>query len=130
MAVVTRERFTALKAAGDLVPLEVITGSMEPLIPVGTKIVVDPGAVPARWDVVVYWDGARLICHVLWHCNRLVQSDGVATILAAPLEGRGVDLVVSVDKILGVAVGRRLTWPWRLRMLWARRRALGAGRAP
>jgi hypothetical protein len=129
MAEVTKERFAALKAAGQLVPLQVVTGSMVPLIPVGTKIVVDPLATPVRWDVVVYWDGTRLICHVLWHINRLVSANGATTNVTAPLLGHGVDLVVTAENMLGVVVGRRLTWPWRLRMLWNRRRALGAGRA-
>ncbi len=119
MEPLTWEKVQALKAAGNLHPLRVVSGSMAPLIPIGATVVVDPARTPRRWDVVVYWDGQKLICHVLWHVNRHALPN--EALLLAPLVGRSVDLAVPRERVLGVVVSHRLTWFWRLRMLWGRR---------
>ena len=55
----------------------VSTGSMQPVIAPGTKIEVVPlREAVRRFDILVFSRGPALICHYLWHINRIPAENG------------------------------------------------------
>ncbi len=107
---------------GERVPFRVVSGSMRPLIPVGASVVVEIGADVRPGDVVLFWDGARPVCHVLWHKNRVPSATGKAVYLTCGLEGRGLDLAVEEDRLLGRVISHHLTWWHKIRLSLRRAR--------
>lgn len=52
----------------------IVSGSMVPVINIGEEIVVEVKARDLkRFDIVVFLDEGKLICHYLWTINRLVE---------------------------------------------------------
>lgn len=123
MAEVTKDIFQALKNSG--LPFQkftVVTGSMEPLIPVGQQVVVAIGKDVQRFDVVAFWSGEKLICHVLWHINQVIADGGEKIYLTTPLSGAGTDLSFSQKDLLGPVLNYRLSWWQKLRLSFRLRR--------
>src|SRR5262245_43077505 len=55
----------------------VATGCMSPLIKAGDSIDIAPfKRDPEVFDIVVFWDGSRMVCHFIWHRNYLSAADG------------------------------------------------------
>jgi hypothetical protein len=100
----------------------VVTPSLEPVVMVGEYVTVDMTSPPSRWDIIVWWDGQKLICHVLWHVNRLVTLDGETVYITCPLKGSRLDLSVPASQLLGKVTNFKLSWLWRVRIWWNHRR--------
>lgn len=123
MAEVTRALFEELRSqVGAEREFVVVSGSMEPLIRIGEKILVQVGAEPSRFDVVAFWGEDRLTCHVLWHVNRKIASDGERVYLTCPLSRGGLDLAIKESDVLGPVRNFRLRWWHKLRLIWRFRR--------
>jgi hypothetical protein len=123
MAEITPELFAALKARPHSgLKFVVVTPSMEPVIMVGQQITVEMSRPLRRWDIIVWWDGNKLICHVLWHINQVVTLGGETTYITCPLKGSSLDLSVPATKVLGTVTNFQLTWAWRVKIWWNHRR--------
>ena len=75
MEIKTREDFEKLKKLPFFKGV-IKTDSMEPLIRVGDRIIVEVGNNQIdRFDIIVFWSDPRneLICHYLWAVNRIVS---------------------------------------------------------
>lgn len=123
LAEITSDIFKALKhhPRGGL-KFVVVTPSMEPVVMVGDHVTVDMTSPINRWDIVVWWDGEKLICHVLWHINRLVTLDGEVVYITCALKGSRLDLSVPASQLLGKVTNFKLSWLWRVRVWWNHRR--------
>lgn len=120
---VTREVFERMKAQENgFQKFEVVSGSMLPLIRVGDSVVVAVGAAVKRFDVVAFWGGDKLICHVLWHINRRVSVAGGQLYLTCPLSVGGADLAITDANMLGPVVNFRLGLWQKLKLTWRLRR--------
>lgn len=124
MAEVTREMFEEMRDNTDSPPRKftVVTGSMIPLIPIGAEVIVDIGREPKRFDVVAFWGGDRLICHVLWHINHHLQSGGERVYLTCALRGDSVDLSIKHSDYLGAVINYRLNVWNKLKLAWKLRK--------
>lgn len=96
----------------------VASGSMEPFLPVGEKLrlePVDPDKVK-RFDLIVFRDlSGLLFCHFVWRKNSLSEKASVTT---RSLRGRGTDdLPAELDAILGMVVSHRLPARFKLKAI-------------
>lgn len=105
----TREEFERLKA----VPFfrgKIVTGSMDPVIKIGEEIVVDVGCRDfKRFDIIVFFQSDKLICHYLWRKNSIVKPVLYQT---RALNG-GYDLPVTEELCLGKVISHKLPL-WRI----------------
>ena len=125
MAEVTREVFERIKQSKQAFEkFTVVSGSMEPLIKVGAQIIVAINASPKKFDVVAFWGGDRLICHVLWHENVFLNQSAGKIYRTCPLQAQAVDLSITDDDLLGVVENFRLSWWQKIKLAW-RLRAKG-----
>lgn len=94
---------------------EIITGSMEPLIPVGTTIVVAVDHQDLkRFDIVVFYQDEKLICHFLWQMSRTVKPILLQTRNLLTL---GHDYPIKEENYLGKVVSHKLRLRDKLRVL-------------
>ena len=110
-----------LQAKGRM-PMRVASGSMLPVIQVGEVIDVEPlgpDEVPARFDILVFWNERLLICHYLWHVNQLRNPGEARTFITRSLGGHE-DLPFSESQVLGRVVSHRLSRFWRFRLALTR----------
>lgn len=112
------EDFQRVKNGNTLYKFTVVTGSMVPIIPVGGKVVVESHARPRWGDIVVFWQDGKLICHVLWHQNRVLQSQGEQIYVTRSLVGKNWDVSIRAGQLLGVVISHRLSLWWKVRLWW------------
>jgi hypothetical protein len=103
----TREQFEHLKT----IPIfkgKIVTGSMVPVIGIGENIVVEVGTQElSRFDIIVFYQGEKLVCHYLWRLNRRVEPILMQT---RSLSG-GRDYPIGIQDYLGKVISHRLpTW--------------------
>lgn len=105
------ERFLEIKKSlVDFVPLNVVTGSMEPLIPVGGKVIVDKKTPFKVNDIIVFWHDKKLIVHILWNSNSKIHKNGKKIFVTRSLKSRALDTSVNEEQILGKVVNFKLRW--------------------
>jgi signal peptidase I len=106
---ITREIFEGLKRQ-KMYKFKVITPSMEPIIKVGDNIVVDILAKDIRrFDIIVFKEEGRLICHYLWSMNKLFEPIMLQT---RSMLGEK-DYPIKYEDYLGKVISQRLS-------LWVR----------
>lgn len=99
--------------SGPIYKFRIVTGSMAPLIPVGASVVVDSAADIKRHDIVVFWQDDKLICHVCWHENKVIQQCDQRIFVTRPLRGARRDFSILQNQILGKVLNYKLP-RWRL----------------
>jgi signal peptidase I len=118
----TREEFNKLKASGSpFYKFRVVTGSMAPLIPVGSLIVVDQTADIRLNDIIVFFQDNKLVCHIFWHQNRRATKGGKEVLVTRPLHGEATDLAIYREDILGKVQNFKLSF-WTILRLRLRSR--------
>jgi signal peptidase I len=101
----------------------VVTGSMEPIIKVGDRIIVDLKNKNFKvHDIIVFWMNGILICHTLIHINKIVSEQNQKVYLTAPYFQKGIDLPIREDHILGVVISHKLNWWSKLKLSWLHRK--------
>lgn len=108
MEVTSRQEFERLKEFPFFKGV-IISRSMEPLIKVGDRILVEVGTEDVRrFDVIVFWSEPekKIVCHYLWARNRIVSPVLLQT--RSFLTGNR-DLPISLDLYLGKVVSHRLS---------------------
>lgn len=108
----------ALRKQGRL-GLRIHTPSMEPLIPAQDLVEVTPlKSAPSVWDIIVFWQGDRWLCHWVFHINALPSAEGKSIFLTRPLNQHGEDLPVEEDQILGKVVSHSIPFMTRLKLIF------------
>lgn len=122
MEKMSREQFERLK----LLPFfrgTIVSDSMEPLIKVGDTITVNVGNRELeRFDVVVFWDEGKLVCHYVWTMNRIVPIDLLQT--RSLKYHKGKDVPIGPSDYLGKVVSHRLRVREKFLILWRELRIL------
>ena len=114
-----------LKLKNSSVPLHklsVVTGSMDPLIPVGAMVVVDKAASYQVHDIIVFWQNKKLIVHILWNINKSVKVRDQEVLVTRALRSRMLDLSISRENILGKVINYKLSF-WHLLRLYILKRS-------
>jgi len=100
----------------------VVTGSMEPIIKIGDRIIVDLKNKKFKvHDIIVFWMNGILICHTLIHINQIISDQQQIVYLTAPYYKKGVDLPIKEAQILGIVISHRLSWWSKLKLSWLHR---------
>jgi signal peptidase I len=117
------EDFLKLKTSGEsLHKLSVVTGSMTPLIPVGSTVVVDKLAPYQVNDIIVFWHNKKLVVHVLWSVNKNIKHKDQDVLVTRALNSRVLDASISQENILGKVVNYKLSF-WDLLRLYVLKRS-------
>lgn len=111
---ITWEEFEVLRQSKTpLYKFKIVTGSMDPLIPVGSNVVVDTTTEIKLSDIIVFWQDNKLICHILWRKNKIISQNGQEILVTRPLFGRRTDLSITANHVLGKVINYHLPL-WRL----------------
>jgi signal peptidase I len=114
MEITSRETFERLKSL-PIFKGVVVTNSMEPLIMVGDKILVEVGATDIkRFDIVIVLLNGVLTCHYLWIKNRHITPILLQT---RSLRYYGADFPVELSDYLGKVISHRLKWHQKFRII-------------
>ena len=111
--IVDDTQFLVLKKRIFKAPLEIkiVSGSMEPLIKTGERIMVEKCEDPNIYDVVVYQaNDKRLICHFV--CGVSKAEPGF--LLLQSLTSAPMDLPVSKDRVLGRVIGKKISFYYKM----------------
>ncbi len=117
MEVRSREDFDKLKQLPFFKGI-IKSDSMEPLIKVGDRILVEVGAEELkRFDVIVFWkeDSKELICHYMWAINRIVTPILYQT---RSLRYDGNDHPIMRDHYLGKVISHKITFWTKVKILF------------
>ncbi len=69
---ITRKNFEELKTL-PYFKGKIVSGSMIPVIKIGDVVTVEIGVTDLnRFDIIVFWEDGRLMCHYLWSQNKLL----------------------------------------------------------
>lgn len=119
--------FAALRAAlrgGGLREIRLVSNSMAPLLPTGARAIVQGCSIGdlKPFEIVVFWQNEKLICHVVCGQGDLPAADGQMTLVTRGLGSGGFDLPVPESWILGRVISHRLTWWQKAKFIWSTRR--------
>tara|TARA_R110000868_G_scaffold99515_6_gene273804 strand:+ start:687 stop:1070 length:384 start_codon:yes stop_codon:yes gene_type:complete len=100
----------------------VISKSMFPIIDKGEVIKVKPITAPLeRFDIILFKGERELICHFVWHVNKVINQGDNDLITTRGIPSRHDDYPVHRRDIIGIVVSHRLNLWWKIRLLWANR---------
>lgn len=117
--IVDKDQFEFLRAIlkkRTVMPIEIVTGSMVPLISVGEVIQVAPlNKTPKRFDIIVFWNKKILVCHYIWHCNSLEVQSGKQTFVTRGLVNPHEDIPCDEERILGRVISHKIPKSMRVK---------------
>lgn len=88
---------------------KIVTGSMIPVIKIGESIVVEVLSENLkRFDIIVFRQNNKLVCHYVWNINRIVTPRLIQT---RNLQG-GYDYPISPEDYFGKVISHHLS-SWR-----------------
>ncbi len=94
---------------------KIMTGSMIPVININDEILVEVKANNLkRFDIIVFYQNGRLICHYLWSMNKFVQPLLMQT---RSLDG-AKDFPIPEEDYIGKVLSHRLSFWRRLKILF------------
>jgi signal peptidase I len=92
----------------------VVTGSMIPVIKIGEKIVVEVKARNIkRFDIIVFVQNKKLICHYLWNMNRFIEP----RLMQTRNIGGGKDYPIGEDDYIGKVISHKLSFFRKLKII-------------
>ena len=109
------------------IPITIIGKSMLPLIKEGN--VVDVESINSilnlkRFDIIIFWQHDKLICHYFWRMNDVFQhknADGneKKILVTKPLNPiRRSDQPITEEQILGIVKNYHLSQYLKIKVLW------------
>ena len=125
--VVNFEDFQALRSEllrGGAREIQLVSNSMAPLLPTGARAMVEGCSIGELkpFEIVVFWENGKLICHVVCGQGELPAADGQASLVTRGLSSKSFDLPIPADCILGRVTSHRLTWWQKTKFIWSTRR--------
>ena len=89
---------------------KIVSGSMEPVIKIGEEILVVVKAKDIKkFDIIVFKQNNKLICHYLWSINKMIDPKLMQT---RSLLG-GKDFPIREEDYIGKVVSHKLS-VWRI----------------
>jgi signal peptidase I len=101
---------TALRKQGAL-EIELISGSMSPIMPTGTRAMIEPCQYEdlRRFDSIVFFSDGILICHSIWGLGEFRAPNGDRTIVTRGLANPLADDPVRESVVLGRVTSHRVS---------------------
>lgn len=100
-----------------MLKFKVVSDSMSPLIPVGTEVYIrkfEMNDVLKRFDILLFKQGDRLICHYFWHENKVFDKGLINT---RCIRYGGQDNPFSRSQIIGVVTNFKIGCWLRMKIL-------------
>ena len=95
---------------------KIVSGSMIPVINIGDEILVEVKAKKLkRFDIIVFLDEGKLICHYLWTMNKVVKPFLMQT---RNMYG-GKDIPIREENYIGKVLSHRLSLWQKLKFLFS-----------
>lgn len=111
---ITKDLFVKLKSSKTFEG-KVVSDSMNPIIKVGDIIQVDVGVKNLkRFDIIVFHDGSKLICHYLWNMNKIVEP----LLLQTRNMRKEKDFPITWEQYLGKVTSHQISFFQKLRLLF------------
>lgn len=96
---------------------KIVSGSMIPVIAIGEEITVEIKARELkRFDIIVFVQNQKLICHYLWTMNKIVEP----RLMQTRSMGGGKDFPISEDEYIGKVISHRLSWWNKLKIIFSK----------
>lgn len=94
---------------------KVVSGSMEPVVMIGDDIVVEIKSLDLkRFDIIVFVQDQKLICHYLWTTNKFIRP-----ILMQTRSMSGArDFPIKEENYIGKVVSHRLSFFQKMKILF------------
>lgn len=95
---------------------KVASDSMEPLIPVGAELLFEPveQADIRRFDILVFQGSKSLMCHYVWHVNKVYNKGDITT---RNLVNGEMDAPFEFDKVKGRVTNFKIGYFLKCRIL-------------
>lgn len=114
-------RFREILESGEKLALRVASGSMRPLIQTGEVIFLEKTDLPRVFDIIVFRQKSKLICHFIKQMNTSPDSNGERVYITGGLADLNLeDMPVPQSEILGIVVSHSLSRVTRARILMRR----------
>ena len=87
----------------------IVSDSMEPLLRVGDVVEIEPAKIEVlrRFDILVFQQYDKMLCHFLWNKNSTGKHPSITT--RSLKKPRADDLPITPDLLLGRVVDRKLS---------------------
>lgn len=96
---------------------KIVSGSMVPVIAIGEEITVEVKARELkRFDIIVFVQHQKLICHYLWTMNKIVQPH----LMQTRSMGGHKDFPIGEDEYIGKVISHRLSWWNKLKIIFSK----------
>jgi signal peptidase I len=96
---------------------KIVSGSMIPVIEIGEEIMVEVKAKELkRFDIIVFVQHQKLICHYLWTINKIVEP----RLMQTRSMGGGKDFPISEDEYVGRVISHHLNWWHKLKIIFVK----------
>ena len=94
------------------IDVRIVSGSMEPVIMTGETVGVEKlEGTPKMFDILVFYQNDKFICHYFWKKNAHFDNAG-RNYVTRPLYSRGFDIPFARRQLLGRVATRRIGF-WR-----------------
>lgn len=90
----------------NFIAMNIISGSMLPLIKIGAKIIVEPYNDYKKFDIIVFKQQDKLFCHFTWNKSILSNNSIITKSLKNPCQ---IDHSVAIHDILGIVSNYHLS---------------------
>lgn len=92
----------------------IVSGSMEPVIMTGEGIVVSVKCRELkRFDIIVFVQDQKLICHYLWTTNKFVKP----ILMQTRSMGGSRDFPIKEEDYVGKVLSHKLSWLQKIKIL-------------
>ena len=96
---------------------KIVSGSMVPVIQIGEEILVDIKAKNLkRFDIIVFVQDEKLICHYLWTRNKFVTP----LLLQTRSMGGGKDFPITEEDYIGKVISHHLSFFQKLKIVFSK----------
>jgi len=100
---------------------QIVSGSMEPIIKTSDLVTVEPLIEePKHFDILVFWEKNKFICHYLYHLNRKSSSSSESIYITRSLRNSAEDLPLPRSHVLGVVVSHQLSFVRKAKIILIR----------
>ncbi len=96
---------------------KIVSGSMVPVISIGEEITIEVKARELkRFDIIVFVQHQKLICHYVWAMNKIVEP----RLMQTRSMGGGKDFPIGEDDYIGKVISHRLSWWNKLKIIFSK----------
>jgi signal peptidase I len=100
-----------------MIKYKIVSDSMTPLISIGDEIIIkklEPGLKLKKFDIILYQNGEKLMCHYFWHQNKLFDQGFIIT---RNLKSGNFDYPFELNNVLGVVINFKINFLLKFKII-------------